>query len=208
MGRKLSGPRVIYLEACAEIAESFASLGFRYRRSKPSLVRRGGDFLHEILFHSSHCNIIIPASEHDNLMQAFQFYGEKHGLSLTPELIDTTVQSSVALQITITIRSSLMKEWRLRQSLPLRRDDYVAGDEVGRLRLPSCPAYFDPGPIYRAALRPRFCCRRWRCRFSTYSAGATIWSRGWWKKTFRDFGKLPHLNMSCALAVGIRVSRY
>lgn len=122
-------------------------LGFRYRRSKPSLVRREGDFLHEISFHSSDRNIIIPDGERDTLMQALQFYGQKHRLSLTPELIDTMVQSSVTLQITVSTRSGLMKEWRRQQLLPLRNDDYVAGDEIGRLRLPSSVAHFNPGPI-------------------------------------------------------------
>ncbi|MCU1328718.1 MAG: hypothetical protein JWN34_4088 [Bryobacterales bacterium] len=80
-------------------------------------------------------------------MQALELYGEKHRLALTPEFIDATAQDSIALQLTVSTRSELLKNWRQRQMLPLRKDDHVAGEEIGRMRLPPSVAHFDVGPM-------------------------------------------------------------
>jgi hypothetical protein len=64
-----------------------------------------------------------------------------------PSIMQDLLQGSVVLTMIVAVYSARMKQWRGGQPLPLRLDDYVAGDEIGRLRTPPALATFNLAPM-------------------------------------------------------------
>src|SRR5216683_5863723 len=136
-------PRDVYLAACAEIARSMVPLGFRYYRSKPRLVKRAGDLTYEILFKSSPRNCLISPDQRNGIAHALLLYGERHQINLTNDHIEDMLQGNVSLSMEASVCSKQLLQWRCSQSFPLRTDDYLAGDDVGKLRQPPSPVTFN-----------------------------------------------------------------
>jgi hypothetical protein len=139
-------PREIFLAACAEIAQGLVPLGFRYLRSKPRLVRQEGDLRFEILFGSHPRNWLVQPDQRDATAAAMLEYGARHNLKFTEHHIQDLLQGSVDLTLMVAVYSRRVKQWRESQPTPLRLDDYVAGDEIGRLRTPPALATFNLAP--------------------------------------------------------------
>jgi hypothetical protein len=129
-------PRDILSAACAEIAESFGPAGFRYLRSKRKIVRREGDLRFEIVFATSRRNYAVRPDAHEATTEALREYSRKHNLTITEESVEQMLQGSVRLSLRAHVYSARLQTWRSSQPGPLRTDDYVAGDEIGRLRTP------------------------------------------------------------------------
>jgi hypothetical protein len=82
----------------------------------------------------------LPAAE------ALIEYGDRHNLSFTAENVEDLLQGSVTLGMTASVHSKQLLQWRGNQPAPLRVDDYVAGDSLGRLGTPPSSVMFNLGP--------------------------------------------------------------
>jgi hypothetical protein len=139
-------PREVYLAACARIAQSFAQLGFRYAKTKPRLVRREGDLSCEIRFQFHRRNYTVRPDMRDASVEALARYGKKSGIAITPELEEEMLLGHIGMNCIASVFSRQLGAWRRAEEFPLRIDDYVAGDELGRLRRPPLPATFNLAP--------------------------------------------------------------
>jgi hypothetical protein len=138
--------REIFLSACAEIARSFGPLGFRYLRSKSRIERSEGDLRFEILLVTGRRNYKISPNRKAAAIQALQQVGHYQNFEVTDEMTQAMLGGSVHLDLRARVDSAELKRWRSSQVAPLRTDDFVAGDELGRLRTPPKVQNFNLAP--------------------------------------------------------------
>src|SRR5580693_9004348 len=125
--------REIFLSACAEIARSFGPLGFRYLRSKSRIERSEGDLRFEILLVTGRRNYMVSPNRKAAAIEALQQVGHHQNFEVTDEMTQAMLGGSVHLDLRARVDSAELKRWRSSQVAPLRTDDFVAGDELGRL---------------------------------------------------------------------------
>ena len=100
------------------------------------IKRAEGDLRFEILFVSGRRNYMVSPDRKAAAIEALQQVGHRQNFEVTEEMTQDLLGGSVHLDLRACVCSAELKKWRSSQVAKLRTDDFVAGDELGRLRTP------------------------------------------------------------------------
>lgn len=133
----MADSREIYLAACGEIADQFRTMGFKYRRSRPSMTKRLDELTFAVSFQSDFRNRLLPPTPKTpesrtsgSLLVSREEYER--------ELVE---YGSVSLLVAVGVSDKAVNQWRLSLRNPIRTLDGIAGSYLGHLMTP--PQWLD-----------------------------------------------------------------
>jgi hypothetical protein len=125
--------REIYLKACGEVSDALQVDGFRWRKSRQDLVKKDSDLTFRVWFQSSFRNALLselPTMESTGPLTADLF------IPLETALAEIERFGSVSFMAHVSVHAQSIKKWRGTLAHPIRKDDGVAGTNIGNLVSP------------------------------------------------------------------------